>query len=307
MNLDGVLIVDKPSGKTSHDVVQEIRRIFKTRRVGHAGTLDPDATGVLVVLVGEATKISSILLSETKKYRGEMVLGIETDTLDSSGRITAQREVGDISRSDLERIFQEFLGTISQLPPQISAVKVGGKPLYKSARQGKSVKAPKRNVKIFNLKLLDFTKNKNPVASFEVECSKGTYIRSLVSDMGKRLACGAHLRGLVRISSGNFTLSDAHTMGEIQRMAEAGRWEKMLIPITSALDSLPYIKIKSDAAQKVINGASVTLNMVEFESKPIVQGELIKILNTDGRLLGIHKGMVRPGLTVPVRIFRQET
>lgn len=307
MNPDGVLIVDKPAGKTSHDVVQEIRRIFKTRQVGHAGTLDPDATGVLVVLVGEATKISSILLSETKKYRGEMVLGIETDTFDSSGRITAQNEAGDISRDDLERVCKQFVGTIEQIPPPVSAVKFQGTPLYKLTRQGKSVKVPKRKVKIFHLKVLDFKKNKNPVASFEVECSKGTYIRSLVSDIGKRLGCGAHLGNLVRTSSGNFTLSDTHTIDEIRKIVEAGGWKDMVIPIASALDSLPYIKIKPEAKQKVINGAPVTLNMVEFESKSIVEGELIRILNADGHLLGIHKGTVRPRATVPVRMFRQET
>jgi tRNA pseudouridine55 synthase len=307
MSLNGVLVVDKPPGKTSHDIVQEIRRILKMKRVGHAGTLDPDATGVLVVLVGEGTKISSILLSEKKKYQGEMVLGIETDTFDSSGQVTADREVKNVSRGDLERVFQEFVGTIRQVPPRISAVKVRGTPLYKLARQGKPVKPLSRKVQILRLNLLDFKKNKNPVVSFEVECSKGTYIRSLVSDIGTRLGCGAHLKKLIRTSSGNFTLDEAHTIDEIRKAAQGDRLKEVLIPLARALDSLPYIKVKSKAKQKVANGAPVMSSMVEFQSKPIAEGELIKILSTHDQLLGIHKGTGRPGVTIPVRMFQMES
>lgn len=307
MSLNGVLIINKPPGKTSHDVVQEIRRILKAKRVGHAGTLDPDVTGVLVILIGEGTKIASILLSEIKKYRGEMVLGVETDTLDSSGQVIAHREIRNISRSDLERVFREFVGTIRQVPPQISAVKVQGTPLYKLARQGKPVKPPSRKVQILHLNLLDFKKNKNPVVSFEVECSKGTYIRSLVSDIGTRLECGAHLKKLIRTSSGNFTLDEAYTINEIRKVAQDDRLKEVLIPLARALDSLPYIKIKSEAKQKVANGAPVMSSMVEFQSKSIVEGELIKILSIHDQLLGIHKGTGRPGVTIPVRMFQQES
>lgn len=229
----GILVIDKPSGMTSHDVVNRIRKVLKVKKVGHAGTLDPDATGVLIILVGKTTKKSALLSSATKKYRAEMVLGIETDTLDSSGKILRSKEVDRIDTNEIKKAFQEFTGTITQKPPLISAIKVGGTPLYKLVRQKQKIdiKPPERQVTIFQLRVLEVKEkdSTHPRIVFEVECSKGTYVRSLCADIGNRLGVGATLDKLVRLASGKFSLKNAHSLEEIEQLAKADRLSQALV------------------------------------------------------------------------------
>lgn len=229
----GILIIDKPSGMTSHDVVNRIRKILKMKKVGHAGTLDPDATGVLVILLGKATKKSALLSGATKKYRAEMVLGIETDTLDSSGKILSSKEVKGISVDKMKKVLTEFTGIITQRPPLVSAIKMGGTPLYKLVRQNRNIdiEPPTRKVNIFKLEMLEIKeeKSKHPRITFDVECSKGTYIRSLCADIGNRLGVGAHLAKLVRLASGKFSLEEAHSLKEIERLADAGQISQAIV------------------------------------------------------------------------------
>ena len=213
--MDGILIVDKPSGMTSHDVVDFIRRTFRIKKVGHAGTLDPMATGVLVMLLGRSTKESGRLSNHDKSYAGRMVLGARSDTLDRDGRITKTPSSPDFSTREIEDVFRQFTGEISQIPPMYSAVKIGGKKMYELARKGMEVERPARSVTIHSLKL---TALEMPFVDFEVACSKGTYVRQLCADIGERLGCGAYLESLRRIACGSSTVKDAVSLETLKTM-----------------------------------------------------------------------------------------
>lgn len=204
--MDGILIINKPAGITSHDVVDIIRRRFNIRRVGHAGTLDPMATGVLVILIGKATKTSIAFMQDDKEYVATLFLGKRTDTQDSSGRVIEERPIDGLYIDSIKRTFNSFLGEIEQIPPMVSAKKYKGKKLYQLARKGKSVPRGSRKIKIHEIELLDCNL---PEVAFRVRCSKGTYIRTLCEDIGKALGYPAHMSGLVRTMSGRFSLEQA--------------------------------------------------------------------------------------------------
>jgi len=207
-----IVNVNKPGGITSFAVVQYIRRFIDVRKVGHAGTLDPFATGVLLICIGKATKQVSKLTELKKEYRGTMKLGNRTDTYDIDGRIIEEKEIPPITLSKLREIADDFTGNIEQVPPIFSAIKQGGIPLYKLARSGKTVELTPRQVKIYSFTILDY---KNPFIDFQVICSSGTYIRSLANDFGNRLGCGAYLHSLIRTSIGTYTLDDAVPLNAI--------------------------------------------------------------------------------------------
>jgi tRNA pseudouridine55 synthase len=209
----GVLLVDKPSDWTSHDVVNCVRRRFRFRKVGHCGTLDPAATGLLVLLLGRATKLSERLMNQDKVYAGTMRLGIETDSQDRDGQITATHDIAGLTEEDVRRAAQSFVGTLMQTPPMVSAVKKDGKPLYKLARKGQVVEREPRQIVIHNLTIGDV---RMPDIDFEVSCGKGTYIRTLCADIGTALGCGAHLHSLRRLRSGSFSVDDAYTIDRIK-------------------------------------------------------------------------------------------
>ena len=206
---DGVLLVDKPKGLTSHDVVDHIRRHFGFKKVGHCGTLDPIATGLLVVVLGRATKLQSHLTADDKAYEGVMRLGVSTDSQDSDGKIIAEKPVPPLTPADLEQVLTGFRGDIQQVPPMISAIKYKGQPLYKLARKGMTIERAPRAVHIYELRLLTFD---SPNIGFRVQCTKGTYVRTLCSEIGDALGCGAHLAELRRTRSGQFDLKDAQPL-----------------------------------------------------------------------------------------------
>lgn len=226
--MNGILNINKPPGMTSHDVVQALRKILGVRKIGHTGTLDPDATGVLILCIGEATKLAQFLQGLPKEYLAEMIFGITTDTEDSQGKILSRVKC-DISREAVEKVLENFRGTIEQIPPMVSAIKVGGRPLYKLARQGKTIERKPRKVKIYQLELLKFEPGPNPKASLRIACSKGTYIRTLCADIGQKLSCGAHLSQLVRTRVGDFSLNESHTLSEIERLSSKNELEKIII------------------------------------------------------------------------------
>lgn len=211
--MDGILIVDKPRGWTSHDVVDFIRKRFGLKKVGHAGTLDPMATGVLVMLLGQATRASGTFMSDDKEYEGTLTLGAVSDTGDAWGAVTPTGRSCTASPAGIAAVFKEFTGPIAQRPPMYAAVKVGGKKLYDLARQGKTIEVEPRPVVISRF---DITAISLPEISFAVTCSKGTYIRQLAVDIGERLGCGAYLSALVRTRSGRFTLGDACTVDALK-------------------------------------------------------------------------------------------
>ncbi|MDP2921130.1 MAG: tRNA pseudouridine(55) synthase TruB [Candidatus Omnitrophota bacterium] len=209
MHLDGILIVNKPAGITSHDVVNFIRRRFNLKRVGHAGTLDPMATGVLVMLLGKATKLSNTFLQDDKEYIAKLYFGKTTDTQDSSGRVIEEKDIQGIDMEDIKKALSDFRGEIYQIPPMVSAIKHKGKKLYQLARLGKTVDREPRKINISSIEILDF---KFPELTFKVKCSKGTYVRTLCEDIGRSLGVPSHMSGLVRSASGDFLLENSKNM-----------------------------------------------------------------------------------------------
>ncbi|MFC1767807.1 tRNA pseudouridine(55) synthase TruB [Candidatus Margulisiibacteriota bacterium] len=222
--MNGILIVDKPSGITSYDVIRRLKKIIKPEKIGHAGTLDPIATGVLVILLGKFTKMATDLLADDKEYVFEATFGVATDTQDSSGKVLSERPV-DISKMQLREAMEKFKGEIEQTPPMVSAVKHKGQPLYKLARQGIEVKREPRKILIKEFELINLDADK---AVFKVVCSKGTYIRTLCHDLGELLGCGAHMSQLRRTRSGKYTVGDSRTLDEIAMYAEQGKFREVL-------------------------------------------------------------------------------
>ncbi|MDX2493525.1 MAG: tRNA pseudouridine(55) synthase TruB [Desulfuromusa sp.] len=257
--MHGLLLIDKPAGMTSHDVVRQVKRICNTRKVGHAGTLDPLATGVLPVAVGDGTKILQFLLVEDKSYRATFKLGITTDTLDAEGEVLQERPVPDFTPADLENICAKFRGDIEQLPPMFSALKKDGVPLYKLARQGKTVERELRKVTISRLELIC---SDSQTVTIEVDCSKGTYIRTLVSDIGEQLGCGAHLTTLRRLRSGDFTIDECRVLEELQQLEEPS---SVLLSLDETLKKHPAAQLNESAADALTYGIPPELNQVNTE------------------------------------------
>jgi tRNA pseudouridine55 synthase len=225
--LDGALLVDKPAGPTSHDVVNEIRHKFRLKKVGHAGTLDPGATGLLIILLGRGTKLSEKLMSSDKVYEGKIKFGETTDSYDADGELVASLPVMPMTLEELNEATAPFVGDIMQEPPMVSAVKQGGVPLYKLARKGIEVERKSRLIHIYSYR---FLKYEEPIGTFRVACTKGTYVRSLAHDLGQKLGCGAHLASLRRTESGKFDIDDAVMYEDVLDMSEA-ELEKHVIPM----------------------------------------------------------------------------
>jgi tRNA pseudouridine55 synthase len=225
--LDGALLVDKPAGPTSHDVVGALRHQFQIAKVGHAGTLDPNATGLLIILLGRGTKLSEKLMSSDKVYEGSIKFGEETDSYDADGELVASLPVMPMTLEELNEAADSFVGDIMQEPPMVSAVKQGGVPLYKLARKGIEVERKSRLIHVYTYR---FTKYEEPIGWFKVACTKGTYVRSLAHDLGQKLGCGAHLETLRRTTSGRFDVGDAIPFEDALRLSEA-ELGKRVIPM----------------------------------------------------------------------------
>jgi len=249
--VDGFLIIDKPAGITSHDVVNRVRRILKTRKAGHTGTLDPFATGVLPVAVGEGTKAIPFLDEGDKEYEAVILLGTVTDTLDCTGTVLKEADWSTVTASSLLECMATLTGTISQIPPMYSAIKQGGQPLYKLARKGVEVERQPRQVTIQTFELLAFDL---PYLTVRVRCSRGTYIRTLADDLGRLLGCGASLTSLRRTMSGPFRIDDAITLEQLEEHAEEGALQGHLITLLAALGHLPEIVLTHEQMVKVTYG-----------------------------------------------------
>jgi tRNA pseudouridine55 synthase len=275
--VSGVLVVDKPVGLTSHDVVQIIRRGTGIRRAGHTGTLDPRASGVLVVLVGPAVRLSEYVSASDKRYQATVRLGSTTDTYDSEGQFTSSGSVEDISEEQFEDALGQFIGEIEQVPPPYSAVKVKGKKAYEMARKGEEVELKPRKIQVFSLELLEWAP---PEAVIDVYCSSGTYVRSLANDLGKALGCGAHLVGLRRTKSGQFSLRDAVSLRRLREAFDAGDWYQFLIPAAEALSDWPVLELDAEQVEKVRHGHRVMADSgAEGWARAItMQGDLVALL-----------------------------
>jgi tRNA pseudouridine55 synthase len=276
--VSGVLVVDKPIGLTSHDVVQIVRRGTGIRRAGHTGTLDPRASGVLVILIGPAVRLSEFVSASDKRYQATIRLGSVTDTYDSEGTITSSgASIDNITEEQFEEILQEFVGEIDQVPPPYSAVKVKGKKAYELARKGQPVDLKARKINVYSLELLEWAP---PEAVVDVYCSSGTYVRSLANDLGESLGCGAYLVGLRRTKSGRFSLRDAVSLRRLREAFEAGNWYQFLIPAAEALSEWPIVELDAGKVEKVRHGHRVPAESeIEGWARGVTeQGDLVALL-----------------------------
>ena len=281
--MDGIFNIDKPSGWTSHDVVARVRRLAGQKRVGHAGTLDPIATGVLPVVLGTATRLVEYLADADKAYRATLVLGVTSDTYDREGALTPSASTLMPSRDDVETALQQFRGEIEQLPPMHSAIKVGGKKLYELARRGIEVERQPRRVIISSLELIEY---KPPTLQIFVECSKGTYIRSLAHDLGVALGTGAYLEELIRTRHGPFTLEGAITLGNLEVAFLEGNWEASLYPPDYIISDWKAQVASVEQERDVAQGKPVTFPPPQPGDRTVValraqNGELLAILYWD--------------------------
>ena len=252
--MNGILVVDKPAGISSNDVVQRAKRLFGAQKVGHTGSLDPLATGVLPLCFGEATKFSQYLLDADKKYWAQVRLGITTETADADGEVIAQADTSGITESQVTAALETFVGEIEQIPSMYSALKHQGQPLYKLARQGIEVERAPRRISIYSAELLQFSE-----ASIElrVHCSKGTYIRSLAEDLGAALGCGGHVSALRRLAAGPYEEAQATTLDELREVGDVREMDALLLPVSSAVGSWPAVRLHEDTAHYVRQGQPV--------------------------------------------------
>lgn len=254
-DLNGILCIDKPQGFTSFDVVAKLRGILRTKKIGHAGTLDPMATGVLPVFVGNATKACDIMPDSSKAYRASFRLGEQTDTQDSTGTVLRKAEV-NCSAEDIKNILSKFTGDIMQIPPMYSAVSVNGKRLYELARQGIEVEREPRKITVYSLVLEEYSEEtKEGVLS--VECSKGTYIRTIIHDIGNELGCGGVMTALTRTVSNGFVLADSVSLEKVQEFADAGKAESLLMPVECVFEKLPDIHLNEHCTKLYRNGVKL--------------------------------------------------
>mgnify|MGYP002153796782 CR=1 FL=1 len=275
--MDGVLVLDKPAGITSHDAVMQARKILGIRRIGHLGTLDPIATGVLPLVVGRATRLAQFFRDRDKTYEGTMRLGFATDTYDRTGKPTTPPLDPQASSAELEVVFQELSGEYNQQPPPISAKKVGGVEAYKLVRRNQPVQLPPVHVHVKEFTLQGW---EPPLLRFRLRCSGGTYVRSLVHDVGRRLGCGAHVCELRRLASGEFTEKEALTLERLRELQAQGRTQEALAPAEELLPEFPPYKLPPAAVAAVLHGR-------DFRTFPPLNWPRIKVLGPDGRLLAI--------------------
>ena len=251
--INGFVVIDKPAGITSHDVVSRVRRILGTRKVGHTGTLDPFATGVLPIAVNDGTKAIPFLDEGVKRYEAVMQLGVATDTLDMTGTVIRKADWLAVTQEKVEAVLKQFTGHLSQIPPMYSAIKQDGQPLYKLARQGQVVERTAREIDIHSLELLSFAP---PFVSFRVACSRGTYVRTLADDMGEMLGCGAALKELRRIASGPFDISASVSLERLEEAARLGELEILSVSPYAALSHMPDIPLNDSGLVLVRHGRS---------------------------------------------------
>ncbi len=302
--MDGVLVLHKPAGLTSHDCVFKVRKLLRTKKVGHTGTLDPDVTGVLPICIGRATKIVEYLTGATKTYEGEVTLGFSTTTEDSSGEVVEEKKVVDsFSRAQIEEVLSSMTGELQQVPPMYSAVKVKGKKLYEYARQGIEVERPVRTIHIYNFELLDDRaafEGEQISFKFRVTCSKGTYVRTLAVMIGEVLGYPSHMSYLQRTGSGQFSLEDCVTFEDIERAVEEETINEKLHSIEEALNHLPKLQISDTLAEKVKNGAVLPCT----EDEELKKEPFFLMINSAGKCLAIYaQHPTKKHLMKPVKVL----
>ena len=302
-SMDGILNINKPPGMTSYAVVAAVKRLSHERHVGHAGTLDPAATGVLPVCLGKATRLSEFVMESPKTYRGEVELGITTDTGDAPGTIVRRADASSIDREALVSTLGVFRGRIQQTPPMYSALKHHGSPLYRLARAGITVERPTRPVQIYALELLSW---QPPVAEIEVTCSRGTYMRSLAQDIGEALGCGGHLRSLTRTRCGPFDLEDSISLEELEAATAEGRLFEILHPLDTVLLRWPALIAGAQMADDIRHGRPVSAVIEERDSGSVSlpkAGDHCRAYTLDGCFLGVLRFNAEREEWQPEKVF----
>ena len=301
--MNGIINIYKEPGYTSFDVVARLRGILKQKKIGHTGTLDPDAQGVLVVCLGSATKLCEMLTDKDKEYTATLLLGVTTDTEDTSGKILTEHEV-TCGEEEVRRVILSFLGKQEQVPPMYSALKQDGKRLYELAHAGIVVDRPPRPIEIYHIEILEI---QLPRVRFKVQCSKGTYIRSLCRDMGEKLGCGGCMEHLLRNRVSRFTVKDAHTLSEVEQMKEDGRLSDVILPIDSLFPDYGRLICRPQADKFLYNGNPLTLQSFE---KPLNEAELLEdtrffIYDSEGQLKGMYVYRRSKNMLMPFKMFLQ--
>lgn len=297
----GIINVYKEKGFTSHDVVAKLRGICKQKKIGHTGTLDPDAVGVLPVCLGSATRLCDMLTDKDKEYIAVFRLGITTDTQDISGRVLEEREV-TVSEEESVKAIKSFQGELLQVPPMYSALKVNGKRLYELAREGKEIERAARPVTVYEIEVLE--KNM-PEFTIRVKCSKGTYIRTLCHDIGQKLQCGAAMISLVRTKAGCFEIEKSYTLLQLQELSDEGKLNEAIVPVEKMFENLPAVMVKESSYKALVNGnqlkASGLTGMPDEED--VTSYEEMRVYNHEGRFFGIYRYDKNRKLFCPVRLF----
>ncbi|AQW62544.1 tRNA pseudouridine(55) synthase TruB [Dehalococcoides mccartyi] len=294
--MDGILNINKPFGITSFDVVAKVRRIYSQKRVGHGGTLDPYATGVIPVFLGRSTRLIEYLSSVSKTYLAEIELGVETDSYDSEGEITFRKTCDYVTREMIYKTLMDFQGEIIQIPPMYSAVKHRGMRLYNLARQGIEVERIPRVATIYGIELLNYT---SPVLRVRIECGHGTYIRSLAFDLGRKLGCGAYLKSLVREAYGQFNLTNSLDFADLEAAKCDGKLAGILLPLETAIGHLPRVSLDEENITRLVNGLEITLDRID---KP----EAVAVYNAENSFVAI----IQPetdGTWHPAKVFIRQS
>lgn len=298
----GMINVYKEKGFTSHDVVAKLRGICKQKKIGHTGTLDPDAVGVLPVCLGCATRLCDMLTDKDKEYVAVLRLGITTDTQDATGKVLAEKEVS-VSEEEVRAVIASFEGEQLQIPPMYSALKVNGKKLYELAREGKEIERKARPIVVHEIEILS---ENMPEFTIRVKCSKGTYIRTICYDIGQKLSCGGVMVSLKRTKVGNFGIEDAYTLSQIEDMAKEGKLCEILLPVEKVFEKLPEIRVKETAMKALLNGNQLKKEEILMLSDEALKAEEVRVYGADGRFYGVYGYQEGRKLFCPIKMFFPE-
>ena len=294
--MDGIINVNKPLGITSHDVVYRLRRLLGIKKIGHTGTLDPEASGVLPMCIGRGTKLSELLMASDKQYLTQMTLGIVTDTQDASGEVLRRSEV-NVTKEEICEKVESFIGDIMQIPPMYSAIKIDGKKLYELAREGKVIERKARPVKIHEIVIESVNL---PEVVMSVACSKGTYIRTICNDIGAKLGVGGCMKDLLRTKVGRFVFEETRTLAQLQQLKEEGRLEEAVFPLESVFADLPEIR----AAEEVLNKLMKNGNPFRYKGiGPVSDGDAYKAYTMDGQFVGVYEYSEEKQMFYPKKMF----
>ena len=302
--MDGIINIYKEAGYTSFDVVAKLRGILRERKIGHTGTLDPQATGVLPVCVGKATKLCELMLDKEKTYEAVMVFGVTTDTEDMTGTVLTEQPAF-VTEADLQRATEKFTGVYGQIPPMYSALKVDGKRLYELAREGKEIERNPREVELFENAIVSVRNRADGFleeAVIKIRCSKGTYIRSLIRDMGEFLGCGACMKALVRVQAGPFCIEDALTLSAVEQARDDGRLDSIVRPIESMLQKYDAIRVLPEFERYLYNGNKLEISMVSGRDC-FKENEAVRVYDTKGCFIGLYRYRREKNQLQPEKMF----